>query len=133
MTLGNTPKGKNIFAEYNGITVKVLEPGRAKAEMTIVDNSRNIYGKLHGGVYFTMADTAGGAACRTDGRKYVTLSGGLHFIHSAEHGKVTAVSKVRHRGRSTSLVDIEITDEDGVLLAAGEFTYFCVVPQYGTD
>ena len=37
-----------------------------------------------------------------------------------------AAGRVRRRGRSTVLVDVEITDESGALLATGAFTYFCV-------
>lgn len=116
----------NAFANYNEISVRQLELGKAEAELTIGPNHLNPLGKLHGGAYYTLADCAGGTACRTDGRKYVTLDGTIHFIRSAEKGTVTASAVVRHRGRTTTLVEIEITGEDGTLFATGEFTFFCI-------
>ena len=37
-------------------------------------------------------------------------------------------AKVRHRGRTTCLVNVDILGEGGKLLATGEFTYFCIDP-----
>lgn len=116
----------NAFANYNNITVRQLELGKAEAQLTVDATNRNPLGKLHGGAYYTLADCASGTACRTDGRRYVTLDGTIHFIRSAEQGVVTASAVVRHRGRTTSLVQIEITGEDGTLLATGDFTFFCI-------
>ena len=116
----------NAFAIHNGITVRQLELGKAEAQLTMCDNHRNPHGKLHGGAYYTLADCAGGTACRTDGRKYVTLDGTIHFIRAAEQGVVTASAEVVHHGRTTSLVQIEIKGEDGTLYATGDFTFFCI-------
>ena len=116
----------NAFAIYNGITVRQLELGKAEAQLTVGDNHRNPHGKLHGGAYYTLSDCAAGAACRTDGRKYVTLDGMIHFIRAAEHGVVIASAEVIHRGRTTSLVQIEIKGEEGTLYATGDFTFFCI-------
>lgn len=116
----------NAFAIHNNITVRQLEVGKAEAQLTMGPAHLNPYGKLHGGAYYTLADCAGGTACRTDGRKYVTLDGTIHFIHSAEQGVVTASATVLHYGRTTALVSITITDENGTLLATGDFTFFCL-------
>ena len=116
----------NKFALYNGITMRQLELGKAEAVMEMGPNSLNPHGQLHGGAIYTLADCAGGTACRTDGRKYVTLDGMIHFIHSARSGVITAVGTVIHRGRTTVLTEIRITDQNGTLLATGNFTFFCV-------
>ena len=81
---------------------------------------------IHGGALYTMADDAAGTAAHGDGRHYVTQHGDLHFLDNRAHGTIRAAGQVRHRGRSTVLVDVEITDESGALLATGTFSYFCV-------
>lgn len=116
----------NAFAKHNGITMRQLELGKAEAELTVGPDLLNPLGKFHGGAYYTLADCASGVACRTDGRKYVTLDGTIHFIRSAERGVVTASAVVRHRGRTTALVDVNITGDDGTLYATGNFTFFCI-------
>lgn len=117
----------NAFMLHNHITARQTGDGTADAVLTVVPDSLNPYGMLHGGAYYTMADCAAGTACRTDGRKYVTLDGGIHFLKAARPGDtVTAAAAVRHRGRTTSLADVTITDQDGRLLATGSFTFFCL-------
>ena len=88
----------NAFAVYNGITTHQTGDGTAEAILEIGPDSLNPYGLLHGGAYYTLADCAAGSACRTDGRKYVTLHGSLDFIRSARAGQVTARARVEHRG-----------------------------------
>ena len=116
----------NAFALFNGIHSSSSGPDHGESVLTLGPDSLNPYGLLHGGDYYTMADSACGTACRTDGRNYVTLHGGLNFIRSARSGTVTARAVVRHRGRSTCQADVEITDESGALLATGDFTFFCI-------
>ena len=67
-------------------------------------------------------------AVHTDGRFYVTQTSSLHFLRNQGAGAVRAEGRVRHRGKSTCLAEVDITGEDGALLATGEFTFFCVDP-----
>ena len=106
----------NAFAIYNGITTHQTGDGTAEAILEIGPDSLNPYGLLHGGAYYTLADCAAGSACRTDGRKYVTLHGSLDFIRSARAGQVTARARVEHRGRTTCLVSITVDDGAGTCL-----------------
>ena len=93
----------NAFAVYNGITTHQTGDGTAEAILEIGPDSLNPYGLLHGGAYYTLADCAAGSACRTDGRKYVTLHGSLDFIRSARAGQVTARARVEHRAASVKV------------------------------
>lgn len=116
----------NAFMHHNHIGLRRTGDGMAEATLTLAPDSLNQYGALHGGAYYTLADCAAGAACRTDGRKHVTLDGTVHFIRAAGLGDtVTAAAAVRHRGRTTALMDVSLTDQNGRLLATGTFTFFC--------
>lgn len=118
--------GSNAFTAHNFIQLESVEPDHAVYRLDIRPESRNPYGMVHGGALYTLADDAGGATAHSDGRHYVTQSGTLHFLDNRAHGTIRASGRVRHRGRSTVLVAVDITDGDGTLLATGEFTYFCV-------
>ena len=48
-----------------GISVDVVETGRAKATMTVRDDMVNGFDVCHGGLLFTLADTAFAFACNT--------------------------------------------------------------------
>ena len=101
-------------------------PDRAVYRLEIRRESLNPYGMVHGGALYTLADDAAGAAARGDGRLYVTQYGDLHFLDNRACGTIRAEGRVRHRGRSTVLIGVDITDEEGKLLATGEFSYFHV-------
>ena len=118
--------GANAFTTHNFMELESAGPGRAVYRLTIRPESRNPFGMVHGGALYTLADDAAGGAAHSDGRHYVTQHGYLHFLDNRSHGTIRAAGRVRHRGRSTVLVDVEITDENGALLATGTFSYFCV-------
>ena len=117
---------RNAFMHYNHIEMVRVEPDHAVYQLTIRPESRNPYGLLHGGAIYTLADNATGVATHTDGRYYVTQTSSLHFLRNQAEGTVYATASVRHRGKATCLTLVDITSEDGKLLATGEFTFFCV-------
>ncbi|WP_243413952.1 PaaI family thioesterase [Oscillibacter sp. CU971] len=118
--------GANAFTDHNFIRLESAEADCAVYRLDIRPESRNPFGMVHGGALYTLADDAAGGAAHSDGRHYVTQHGDLHFLDNRAHGTIRAAGRVRHRGRSTVLVDVEITDERGSLLATGAFSYFCV-------
>jgi acyl-CoA thioesterase len=81
---------------------------------------------VHGGAIYAMADNAAGFVVHTDGRHNVTQTSALHFLRNQSEGTVTATARVRHRGNTTALVAVDITGDNGKLIATGEFTFFCV-------
>lgn len=116
----------NAFCLFNHIIPESVEEDHAIFRLDIRPESKNPYGIVHGGAIYTMADNATGYAAHTDGRNYVTQTSSMHFLRNQSEGTVRASARVRHRGRTTCLVTVDITGENGKLLATGEFTYFCV-------
>ena len=117
---------KNGFMQYNHMEMERVEPDRAVFRLEIRPESKNVYGMVHGGAIYTLADNATGSAAHTDGRHYVTQNGSLHFLKNQGEGIIRAEARVRHRGRSTVLVDVDVVGTDGLLLASGEFSFFCI-------
>ena len=116
----------NAFMFHNYIEMESAERDKAVFKLVIRPESKNPYGIVHGGAIYTMADTAAGAVAHSDGRYYVTQTSSLHFRRNQAEGVVRAEARIRHRGTSTCLVDVDITGEGNILLATGQFTYFCV-------
>ena len=67
----------NGFIRHNGIRIVSVDEERSVLEAEIADNSRNVWGSVHGGFLYTMADTAteplrassmGGAMSRSTAR-----------------------------------------------------------------
>ena len=124
---------KNSFINWIGIELDELERDRAVVRLEPDKQHLNPYGIVHGGVYATMADTAAGIAARTDGREYVTQCISLNYLRSQREGTIRAEARVRHRGRSTCVVEADVTGADGKLLATGTMTFFCLGNKHFTE
>ena len=117
---------RNAFMLHNHIEMVSVDADPAHFRLEIQPESCNPFGLIHGGAIYTLADNATGTAAYSDGRLYVTQNSALHFLRNQAQGTVYATAWVRHRGNSTVLTAVDITGEDGRLLATGEFTFFCV-------
>ena len=116
----------NPFVQLIGVEIAEVGPDRSLLRLELRPEMLNPHGLVHGGALFTLADNAAGCASSTDGRTYVTQGGDIHFLHTQASGVVWAEALVKHRGRSTVLVEVTLTGEGGRLLATASFTYFCV-------
>ena len=116
------------LTNFLGIRVVLTELDHSVVQMEIKPEYLNLFGNLHGGAYLTLADHAGGWAAMSDGRRHVTQQSNMHFLQPVNHGVITAESRVIRRGRKVVVVRIDITGEDGRLLATGDYTFFCVEP-----
>ena len=117
---------RNPFIAHNGVELLEAEDDRALLRLVIRPESRNLYGLVHGGAIYAMADNAAGCAASTDGRTYVTQASNMRFISNQAEGEVFAEAWVTHRGRSITLIRVEIRGEGEKKLAEGDFTFFCV-------
>ena len=124
---------KNSFGSWIGIELAELEADRAVVRLKPDQQHLNPYGIVHGGVYCTMADTVAGIAARTDGRDYVTQCSSMNFLRSQSEGTIRAEARVRHRGRSTCVVEANVTGTGGKLLATGTMTFFCLGTEHFTE
>jgi acyl-CoA thioesterase len=101
-----------------GMTVELDAPGEAVVSMTVRDDMLNGFAITHGGLVFTLADTAFAIACNEDER--VTVAGGadITFLKSTTAGQRLTARAVRRvvSGRN-GLYDVSVTDESGDVVA----------------
>lgn len=115
----------NRFSTRLGIVLEELREGYALARKTVKADDTNPLGYAHGGVYVTLADSVCGSAAYAYGYKTVTLESSYHYYHSASPGDIlTAKANVLHKGRTTAVFDVQITDQRGTLLGSGTFSYY---------
>ncbi|MBQ2830733.1 MAG: PaaI family thioesterase [Oscillospiraceae bacterium] len=111
------------FDAHNGIHVVRCGEGMSEVRVALTDKSLNVWRIPHGGLLYSIADVAAGAAA-TGGRDngVVTVSGTLNFLHAAKGAKsLIARAQEEKRGRTTSFYSIRITDEDETLIATASF------------
>lgn len=116
----------NAFRILNDYDLVSLEHDKAVFRLELHPESLNTYGLPHGGILFAIADEAGGAAAHTDGRFYVTQNCSFNFLKTQSHGILYAMGQVRRRGKAVVLVETDVINETGDLLATGQFSYHCI-------
>ncbi len=103
-----------------------LKPGTGVARITIGHNHLNPNGVAHGGVLFTMVDTAMGKATMSvldEGQFCASVEVQLRFIRPASEGPATATATVLKRGRSIVHLQAEVMGEDDRLIATANGTF----------
>lgn len=115
----------NPYAALLGIRVEEIGPGAARAVMTLEPRHLNPVGVPHGGVYFSLADTACGSAMASHGYYAVTISTSYEFLRSGRPGDtLTAAATEIKGGKTICVFDVRITNQEGTLLGSGTFTFY---------
>ena len=116
------------FSHENGIDVTWVEPGLARGVLVGGPNSLNPHGMIHGGALATLADTVGGCCACSKGGICVTASSTMEFLRPANGSAITCVATPKKLGRTLSVVQVELFNDNQTLVATGTFTFFMVEP-----
>ena len=101
-----------------GMRVDAVAPGTASVSMKVTDRMINGHGLCHGGLIFTLADTAFAFACNTYNQRTVAQQGAITFLAPARHGDVlTARAREQARVGRNGVYDVRVTSQDGTLIA----------------
>lgn len=115
----------NRFTKRLGIVVEEISPGAARVTKVIGEDDLNPLGIPHGGVYFSLADTAAGSAMASKGYQAVTMNASYNFLRSAYQGDtLIALAEEVKSGQTICVYDVRITNQGGTLLGTGTFTFF---------
>lgn len=101
-----------------GISLVEAGPGTAAVEMTVTKEHVNGFDICHGGVVFTLADTAFALACNSHGPMTVAAGADITFCKAAAPGDVlTARAVERTRFGRSGVYDVTVTRGDGDIVA----------------
>jgi acyl-CoA thioesterase len=95
----------DAYAEYLGAELLDIKPGWAKVGLRLNGNHVNFLGMIHGGVIFSLADVAFGAAANSFGTRAMALTVGIDFLAAAKP-------------------DDELTAEVELITRAGKMGYY---------
>lgn len=105
-------------AQALGITLEAIGPGFARCRMRVRDDMVQGHGTCHGGLTFTLADTAFAYACNAYNRATVALGAEIAFLAPARVGDVLdATARERSRSGRTGIYDVEVSNGDGTAIA----------------
>lgn len=113
------------LGELLGIRMLSADAGQAVAEMDVDERHSNPMGTLHGGILCDLADTVMGIAFATtldEGDAFTTLELKINFLRPFWKGRLKAVGRVVHRGKTVGMVESEVADEQGRVVAKSTST-----------
>lgn len=106
------------FSQWLGISVIETTEGYSKIKMTVREEMLNGFGIVHGGIAFSLADSAFAFACNSRNNLSVALDTSINFIKPVHPGdELIAEAKELHNGRSTGLYQISIYNQNNHLVA----------------
>lgn len=123
MIEGRVPQAP--VAKLIGFELVAIEPGSAVIELQASEVHRNPMGTLHGGILCDIADAAMGIAYASnlnDGETFTTLELKINFLKPIWNARLRATSRVVKQGRTVGLVECDVTDETGSLVARATST-----------
>jgi acyl-CoA thioesterase len=115
----------DLFSQWLGIEVLEVKEGYSRIKMTVRPEMINGFGIVHGGIAFSLADSAFAFACNNRNNISVALDTAINFTKPVHPGDVlTAETREIHNGKSTGLYHITVTNQRDHIVAVFKGTCF---------
>ena len=116
---------EDAFSQWLGVELLDVEEGSATIKMTVRDEMLNGFQISHGGIVFSLADSAISFSANTRGRLSVTIDSSVSYPQPVNSGDVlTATGEELNLGNRTALYGINITNQEGELVGVARGTVY---------
>ena len=109
------------YTAFLGMEIVAASPDEVRSRLAWDAAKCTTGGMLHGGALMGLADSAGGLLAflnlPPEARGTATIESKTNFFAPVRGGHVHGVSRALHKGKRTIVVDTELRDDDGKLLA----------------
>ncbi len=103
---------QDLFSQWLGISILEIKEGYSKIKMKIRPEMLNGFGIVHGGIAFSLADSAFAFACNNRNNLSVALDTSINFTKPVQVGdELVAEAIEMHNGKSTGLYHIKIINQ----------------------
>ena len=117
------------WARSLGVEYLELRRGYCRVALTLAPHMVNFQGYPHGGVIFSLADVAFGAACNSHGEPAVALSVTVSFLAAVKPDtRLIAEGRERKQGRRAGFYEITVTTDEGTVVAVAHCVAHRVEP-----
>lgn len=108
----------DAFSNWLGIEVLDVQEGYSKIKMIVRPEMVNGFGIAHGGIAFSLADSAFAFACNNRNNLSVALDTSINFLKAVNiNDELVAEAKEIHNGKSTGVYLITITNQHQEVVA----------------
>jgi acyl-CoA thioesterase len=115
----------DAFSNWLGIEVIEIKEGYSKIQMLVRAEMLNGLGIVHGGIAFSLADSAFAFACNNRNNLSVALDTSINFVKAIHIGDTLIAEAIEmHNGKSTGIYHITITNQNQQTVALFKGTCF---------
>jgi acyl-CoA thioesterase len=101
-----------------GMAIEEIAPGRAVLTMSVVQDMVNGHQICHGGMIFTLADSAFAFACNSHNRNAVAAGVRIDFLAPGRLGdRLSATAEQVSQGKRSGIYDVSVRNQQGVMIA----------------
>ena len=112
------------FARYLGAEILEWSEGSARARLTLTQDHLNSVNTVHGGVLFSLADSAFSVASNSHGTVAVAIQVCISYFKAVCSGTLYAQAREVSRTPKLATYSIEVTDDAGSMLALFQGTVY---------
>lgn len=114
------------FDRLYGLRLLDASPEEVRASVEVTEDHKQPFGLVHGGVYASIAEALASIGTylgvHEEGKAAMGLSNQTSFLRPLFGGTIHAVARRRHKGRTTWLWEVDVTGDDGKLVALVRMT-----------
>ncbi len=101
-----------------GMSIETISSGRAVLTMVVRDDMVNGHNICHGGMIFTLADSAFACACNSHNFSAVAAGARIDFLAPGRLGdQLTAVAQQNSQGKRSGVYDVSVSNQAGSVIA----------------
>lgn len=116
---------RDAFSQWLGIEVLEVAPRRSTCRLTVRDEMVNGFGVTHGGIAFSLADSAFAFACNTHGKVTVSIENSITYPAAIHVGDVlTAAAQEDAASGRLGYYSAQVTNQRGEVVALFRGTAF---------
>lgn len=122
---------QDLFSQWLGITIVKIETGYSQLQMTVRKEMCNGFGIAHGGIAFSLADSALAFASNAHGNKAVSIETSISHIKPIKTGdSIIATALQKHISNKIGVYEVNITKDDETLVALFKGTVYRTSEQW---
>ena len=104
----------DLFSQWLGIEVLDIREGYSRIRMTVRKEMINGFGIVHGGIAFSLADSAFAFACNSYNTITVGQAASVNYVAPAALGdRLTATAREVSRAGRSGVYDVDVTNQNG--------------------
>ena len=108
----------DAFSQWLGISVDIIEKGRCELSCLIKSEMLNGHQIAHGGITYSLSDSALAFASNAHGKKAVSIETSISHVYSVKEGdQLRAVCEESYRGKTVGIYHVSIFNQDKKLVS----------------